>query len=176
MGVAMEGTVFTAALDTVPDALPPLLQRGVSRLMLSFCERGEDVEAAARLCAGLGANAVAPMPKIETPEALANLDELLAAADSFCLARGDLGTRLAPRALWEAETRLLDSAARAGRTVLVAGEVMMGVFGLGRPSRADMAGAAYALERGAAGFILSDETAVGPDPAGAVRALRSLCG
>lgn len=173
MGISFEGA-SAALFGLLPDRLRIAVGEGVTRLLLSFCEGPEDISGTISACQRLGVSRVEPIPKIETAEALRNLDLFLPSVQTVCVARGDLGTHLPPHELGKAEMAVLEKARKAGRRVLVAGEVLMGCLHLGRPSRAEAVAVRYALENGAAGFILSDETAVGPDPAQAVKAMCAL--
>lgn len=107
--------------------------------------------------------------KIERAVALAHLDEIAAAADALCLARGDLGVELALPKLPAAQRQVVSAAHAAKKPVLLAGEVLYTMVSRPVPSRAELTDVVVALEQGCAGFVLSDETAVGCDPAGAVR-------
>ena len=135
---------------------------------LSYVETGEDLprlrEALARR--GLSIPVVA---KIERAIALQHLTEIAQAADALCLARGDLGVEVPLPELPLIQRRVIAVARRAGTPALLAGEVMYSLVHRHVPTRAELTDMAVALEQGYAGFVLSDETAIGRDPIAAVR-------
>ena len=175
MGVALAGEAGVRVRRSLPqDLLKRCLRGGVRAFLLSYCEEAADVSEVEEACRALGVEGVRLIPKIETLRALDNLPAILEACDTLCIARGDLGTQVALPDLPGVERRLLAEARAAGRRAWVAGEVLGGFARAASASRGELAGVWSALDHGAAGFILSDETAVGPDPAGAVRLLKEL--
>jgi pyruvate kinase len=116
---------------------------------------------------------LALVAKLEQPEALGRIEELLGTSDALWLCRGDLGAEVGLARLPALQRRLLD--ATIGRTpVLVAGQVFHHMTVSPRPTRSEICHAADLLERGVSGFVLSDETAVGPHGPEAVRWLRRV--
>lgn len=175
MGVALAGEAGVRVHRLLPqDLVKRCLQGGVQAFLLSYCEEAAEVVEAAEACRALGAEGVRLVPKIETLRALDNLPEILAVCETLCIARGDLGTQVPLPELPGVERRLLAEARSAGRRAWMAGEVLGGFARSASASRGELAGVWSALDHGAAGFILSDETAVGPDPVGAVRLLKEL--
>ena len=175
MGVALAGEAGVRVRRSLPqDLLKRCLRGGVRAFLLSYCEEAADVSEVEEACRALGVEGVRLIPKIETLRALDNLPAILEACDTLCIARGDLGTQVPLPELPGIERRLLAEARAAGRRAWVAGEVLGGFARAASASRGELAGVWSALDHGAAGFILSDETAVGPDPAGAVRLLKEL--
>jgi pyruvate kinase len=175
MGVALAGEAGVRMHRSLPqDLLARCLRGGVRAFLISYCEEAADLAEVAEACRAQGVEGVRLIPKIETLRALDNLPAILEACDTLCAARGDLGTQVPLPELPGVERRLLAEARAAGRRAWVAGEVLGGFARAASASRGELAGVWSALDHGAAGFILSDETAVGPDPAGAVRLLREL--
>jgi pyruvate kinase len=116
---------------------------------------------------------LALVAKLEQPEALERVEDLLAASDALWLCRGDLGAEVGLARLPALQRRLLD--ATLGRApVLVAGQVLHHMTASPRPTRSEVCHVADLLERGVAGFVLSDETAAGPHGPEAVRWLRRI--
>jgi pyruvate kinase len=175
MGVALAGEAGARMRRALPqDLLEHCLRGGVRSFLLSYCEEAADLAEVAEACRAHGVEGVRLIPKVETLRALDNLPEILGGCETICVARGDLGTQVPLPALPGVERRLLAAARAAGRRAWVAGEVLAGCSRAGGASRGELAGVWAALDHGAAGFILSDETAVGPDPAAAVQLLRDL--
>ena len=175
MGVALTGEAGVRMGRTLPqDLLERCLRGGVRAFLLSYCEEAADLAVVAEACRARGVEGVRLIPKIETLRALDNLPAILGACETLCIARGDLGTQVPLPELPGVERRLLAEARGAGRRAWMAGEVLGGFARAASASRGELAGVWSALDHGAAGFILSDETAVGPDPSGAVRLLKDL--
>jgi|GEM_PF-915148 len=147
------------------------LAGGIRRFLQSYCDRPEDLGPALAAARRLDVTDAEVIPKLETREALRNAPGILSRAPLACLARGDLGTQIPLERVPGVELRLLELAAGCGARVLVAGDVMPATLPAGEASRPERAAAYYALAHGAAGFILSDETALGNQAASAVRQL-----
>jgi pyruvate kinase len=102
--------------------------------------------------------------KLERGPAVAAADRLAAWADELWLCRGDLGAELGPRAMAEAAHRFAGQIRGLPVPVLLAGQVFEHMTGHAAPTRAELCAAFDALQAGYAGFVLSDETAIGGDP------------
>ncbi|MBF0458166.1 MAG: hypothetical protein HQK99_09755 [Nitrospirae bacterium] len=114
--------------------------------------------------------------KVELAEAVKNLDEICAVSDAICIARGDLGVEVDLPKIPYVQRHIVKTAKQHGKPVLLAGEVMLSLVKRYKPFRAELTDVICALEQGVDGFILSDETAIGVDPANAVRHLHALIG
>ncbi|MBF0554387.1 MAG: hypothetical protein HQK96_07465 [Nitrospirae bacterium] len=114
--------------------------------------------------------------KVELAEAVKNLEEICAASDAICIARGDLGVEVDLPKIPYVQRHIVKTVKQSGRPVLLAGEVMLSLVNRYKPFRAELTDVITALEQGVDGFILSDETAIGVDPANAVRHLQALIG
>ncbi len=143
---------------------------GVRRYLVSYCDGPADLAAVAARLPG----PALLVPKIETEAAVTAADALIAAAECLCIARGDLGTQVPPARLPGIERWLLEAARAAGKGMLLAGGLLPSAAAGRAVTRAERAALHYALVHGATGFILSEETAVGPEPAAAVTELRAL--
>jgi pyruvate kinase len=149
---------------------------GVDLLAVSFVQGAADLQQARDALASAGAGDVPVVAKLERPAAIARLDEILAAADAVMVARGDLGLELplerVPRIQKEATRR-----ARArGIPVIVATQVLESMRSEPRPTRAEVSDAANAVDDGVDAIMLAGETAIGRDPARAVRTLDAIIG
>jgi pyruvate kinase len=140
------------------------LQHGVDYIGLSFVQRPEDV-AEARAIAGGRAWI---MTKLEKPQALDNLDEILALSDAVMVARGDLGVELPPEEVPMAQKRIVRAARQRGLPVVVATQMLESMISAPAPTRAEASDVATAVYDGADAVMLSAETAAGQYPFEAV--------
>ncbi|NOZ26634.1 MAG: hypothetical protein GXP39_01090 [Chloroflexi bacterium] len=152
------------------DALAPLRPDCV---YLSYVETAADIALLRHELAQRGLH-VPIIAKIERAVALAHIEEIAAAADALCLARGDLGVEVPLPQIPRVQRQVAQAAREAQTPVLLAGEVLYSMIDRHIPYRAEVTDVAVALEQGYAGFILSDETAMGCDPPGAVRWIQRI--
>ena len=149
------------------------LELGVDFLALSFVRKGSDVEELRSVIAETGCRA-AIIAKIEKPEALDNIDEIMAAADAMMIARGDLGVELPPQAVPTAQEQLIDLARAIGKPVIVATQMLESMIAHPRPTRAEVSDVANAVRSGADAVMLSGETAAGKYPVETVRMMDNI--
>ncbi len=140
------------------------LDQGVDFIGLSFVQRPEDV-AEARAIANGRAWIVS---KIEKPQALDQLDAIVALSDAVMVARGDLGVELPPEEVPLAQKRIVRAARLAGKPVIVATQMLESMIAAPAPTRAEASDVAGAVFDGADAVMLSGETAAGQYPAEAV--------
>src|SRR5438874_4343352 len=140
---------------------------GVDWLALSFVRRASDVEDLQRLITSTG-QATPVIAKIEKPEALACIDEILDAAGGIMVARGDLGVELPPETVPIAQEELVLRARRKNKPVIVATQMLESMVENARPTRAEVSDVSHAVFAGADAVMLSAETSVGAHPVRAV--------
>jgi pyruvate kinase len=140
------------------------LQHGVDYIGLSFVQRPEDVAEARDISAGRAWI----MTKMEKPQALENLDAILALSDAVMVARGDLGVELPPEEVPLAQKRIVRAARALGRPVVVATQMLESMITAPAPTRAEASDVATAVFDGADAVMLSAETAAGQYPYEAV--------
>ena len=140
------------------------LEHGVDFIGLSFVQRPEDVAEARAIAAGR-AWIVA---KIEKPQALDQLEAIIALSDAVMVARGDLGVELPPEEVPLAQKRIIRAARTAGKPVIVATQMLESMITAPAPTRAEASDVAGAVFDGADAVMLSGETAAGQYPTEAV--------
>jgi len=141
-----------------------VLDLGVDYIGLSFVQRPEDVIEAREIAAGRALI----MTKIEKPQALDNLDEIVRLSDAVMVARGDLGVELPPEEVPLAQRRIVRAARQAGRPVVVATQMLESMITSPSPTRAEASDVATAVFDGVDAVMLSAETAAGQYPYEAV--------
>ncbi|TGE07887.1 pyruvate kinase [Hymenobacter fodinae] len=146
------------------------LENDVDWIALSFARRGEDIRFIKSLIAESGKSAKV-IAKIETPEGLKNLDEIIALTDAVMVARGDLGVEVKMEEVPMAQKMIVEKCNKAGKPVIVATQMMESMITAPRPTRAETSDVANAVIDGADAVMLSAETAVGAYPAEVIRSM-----
>jgi pyruvate kinase len=139
------------------------LSQGVDYIALSFVRRAEDLRLVREICTAWGQ----PTPiiaKIETPDAIENLESIVAASDGVMVARGDLGVEFPPENVPVIQRQILGVARRVRRPVIVATEMLQSMTKATRPTRAEASDVANAVYSGTDAVMLSGETATGDFP------------
>ena len=136
------------------------LEHGIEYVGLSFVQRPEDVAEAREITAGRAWL----MVKMEKPQAVENLDAILALTDCMMVARGDLGVELPPEEVPLVQKRLVRAARAAGKPVVVATQMLESMIAAPAPTRAEASDVATAVFDGADAVMLSAETAAGQYP------------
>jgi pyruvate kinase len=139
------------------------LSSGVDYIAMSFVRRPEDLHTIREICLAWGA----PTPviaKIETPDAVENLESIVAASDGVMVARGDLGVEFPPERVPVIQRQILGMARRVRRPVIVATEMLQSMTKSTRPTRAEASDVANAVYSGTDCLMLSGETATGDHP------------
>jgi pyruvate kinase len=146
---------------------------GVDFIALSFVRRASDVEDLRALVRASGKD-VPIISKIEKPEALENIDAVLAASDAIMVARGDLGVEMPPQEVPNIQEELVDLARARNKPVIVATQMLESMIGSPRPTRAEVTDVANAVRSGADAVMLSGETASGSYPIEAVKMMDTI--
>jgi len=143
------------------------LEAGVEYIALSFVRTPKDVEAAKALIAKAG-KSTPVIAKLEKPEAIDHLDEILAVADGVMVARGDLGVEMSPEKVPVVQKQIILRARNALVPVITATQMLDSMEKNPRPTRAEASDVANAIFDGSDALMLSGETAAGQYPLEAV--------
>jgi pyruvate kinase len=145
---------------------------GVDLVAQSFVRGARDVE---RLRAAMGERPIPIVAKIEKYEALAGLDAIVETADAVMVARGDLAVETSAESVPPAQRRIVEACRAAGRPVIVATQMLESMTHSQSPTRAEASDVATAVFEGADAVMLSEETAIGQFPVGAVETMDRVC-
>ena len=182
--VEVGGTLSNSKGLNVPDVIVPMAaltekdrrdltfacEQGADWIALSFVQRPEDVAEARRLIGGKAAL----LAKIEKPQAVERLEEILELADAVMVARGDLGVELPPERVPPMQKRIVETARRMGRPVVVATQMLESMITSPSPTRAEVSDVATAIYDGADAVMLSAESASGQWPEESVAMMNSI--
>jgi pyruvate kinase len=146
------------------------LEHDVDWVALSFARRADDIRFIKKLIAEAG-KTTRVIAKIETPEGLKNLDEIIAITDAVMVARGDLGVEVKMEEVPMAQKLIIEKCNKVGKPVIVATQMMESMITAPRPTRAETSDVANAVMDGADALMLSAETAVGAYPAEVIRSM-----
>ncbi|MFV2071939.1 MAG: pyruvate kinase, partial [Thermoanaerobaculales bacterium] len=146
------------------------LEEGVDFVALSFVRHERDLEPVRERLTQMK-HAPLLIAKIEKPEAIDRLQQILEAVDGVMVARGDLGVEMPPETVPMAQKKIIAAARRAGRPVITATQMLRSMVDSPRPLRAEASDVANAVLDGTDAVMLSEETAVGNFPTEAVRVL-----
>jgi len=143
------------------------LSKGADYIAVSFVRRPEDV-ALAKSMARRGGNSAPIIAKLEKPEAIENLDEILPVSDGVMVARGDLGVEMSPECVPVVQKNIIARAREHRRPVITATQMLESMTENPRPTRAEASDVANAIFDGTDAVMLSAETATGKYPVEAV--------
>ncbi len=143
------------------------LKHGANYVAVSFVRRPEDVLLAKSLIRRAGNNTPV-IAKLEKPEAIDNLDEILRVADGVMVARGDLGVEMNPERVPVVQKKIIARARHFRRPVITATQMLESMTENPRPTRAEASDVANAIFDGSDAVMLSAETASGKYPVEAV--------
>ncbi len=169
-GVNLPGVKLRVEALTEKDRLDLAfgLEQGVDYIALSFVRRAADVLAARKLVQKAGRDTPI-LAKLEKPEAIRNLEEILESSDGVMVARGDLGVEMDLERVPVAQKHIIERAAAHKKPVITATQMLESMIAHPRPTRAEASDVANAVFDGTDALMLSGETAVGRYPVEAVK-------
>jgi pyruvate kinase len=174
-GINLPGVDVSAPAMTEKDIedLRWALRLQADLVALSFVRGPQDLEAVHRIMDEEGIR-IPVLAKIEKPQAVARLQEIVAAFDGIMVARGDLGVELPLEDVPLVQTKAITLARRAAKPVIVATQMLESMIDSPRPTRAEASDVANAVLDGADALMLSAETSVGEYPIEAVRTMARI--
>jgi pyruvate kinase len=149
------------------------LEREVDFFALSFVRRAADIGELREIMDKRG-RVLPIVAKIEKPEAIRNIDEIIDAADAIMVARGDLGAETSPQDVPIFQKMIIGKCNRAGKPVITATQMLESMVGNPHPTRAEAADVANAIYDGTDAVMLSGETAIGQYPVQAARIMAEI--
>jgi pyruvate kinase len=165
-GISMPGVAVSVPPLSEKDIedLRFALELGVDMVAMSFVRAPEEVKLAHAVMDEMGRH-VPVMVKLEKPEAVSDLPEIVAAFDGLMVARGDLGVEMPLEQVPLVQKRAIDLCRQAAKPVIVATHMLDSMVADMRPTRAEVSDVANAVFDGADAVMLSAETSVGAYPA-----------
>jgi pyruvate kinase len=150
--------------------LDAALNAGIDWVALSFIQRPEDIAEAKKVTRGRAA----VMAKIEKPQAVKRLAEILEIADALMVARGDLGVEMPLEKVPAVQKQMTRMARQSGKPVVVATQMLESMINAPVPTRAEVSDVATAIFEGADAVMLSAESAAGKYPVEAVATMNRI--
>ena len=149
------------------------LAHDIEWVALSFVRHAKDVKHLRELIVQAGSRAKI-IAKIEKPEALENISDIIRSSDAIMVARGDLGVEIPTEEVPIAQKNIVKECNKMARPVIIATHMMESMIESTRPTRAEATDVANAVIDGADAVMLSAETATGKHPILATRTMRSI--
>lgn len=152
------------------------IQQGVDAVAVSFVRSAVDVQKVRMAIGDLSAHqaAVPIIAKLELPEAIENLHDIIHAADGVMVARGDLGVETSPALVPTLQKEIIRAANRHAKIVITATQMLESMIHNPRPTRAEASDVANAIFDGTDAVMLSAETASGAYPLESVRMMAEI--
>jgi pyruvate kinase len=171
-GVSLPDTEIKTSAMTPKDRadLDAALEEDIDWIALSFVQRPEDVVEVKRIAG----DRAAVMAKIEKPQAIARLEEIIAVSDALMVARGDLGVEMPLEQVPGLQKRITRMARKVGKPVVVATQMLESMITTPVPTRAEVSDVATAVFEGADAIMLSAESASGQFPREAVATMNRI--
>ncbi|MBD8556217.1 pyruvate kinase [Rhizobium sp. CFBP 8762] len=172
-GVSLPDTLLEVGVLTDKDRADldaVLATNDVDWVALSFIQRPEDLIEVRNIAGGR----VGLMSKIEKPQAIEHIDEIIALSDALMVARGDLGVEMPLETVPGLQKQLIRACRRAGKPVVVATQMLESMISAPVPTRAEVSDVATAVFEGADAVMLSAESASGDYPVEAVSTMASV--
>jgi pyruvate kinase len=171
-GVSLPDTTIPVSAMTPKDRsdLEAALDAGIDWVALSFVQRPEDVAEVRKTARGRAS----VMAKIEKPQAISRLDEIIEISDALMVARGDLGVEMPLEKVPGLQKRITRAARRLGKPVVVATQMLESMITSPVPTRAEVSDVATAVFEGADAVMLSAESASGQFPYEAVATMNRI--
>ena len=174
-GVNLPNTIISLPSLTAKDRkdLEFALANEVEWIGLSFVRKAEDVIELKNIIKEANSR-TRVIAKIEKPEAVKNIDAIIAVSDGIMVARGDLGVEMAMEKVPVIQKSIVKKCNQAAKPVIIATQMMESMITSYRPTRAEANDVGNAVFDGADALMLSAETSVGVFPVGTVEAMQKI--
>ena len=174
-GINLPGVAMSVPAMSEKDSedLRWALRQGIDMVALSFVRSAEDIKLVHQIMDEEGRR-VPVIAKIEKPQAVENLDEIVDAFDALMVARGDLGVELPLEEVPLVQKQIVSAARRWAKPVIVATQMLESMISSPRPTRAEASDVANAILDGADAVMLSGETSVGDYPVVTVQTMARI--
>ncbi|MCG8451692.1 MAG: pyruvate kinase [Spirochaetales bacterium] len=174
-GLNLPGTDVSLSCITEKDKidLAAVLEEDVDFIALSFVRRRQDIQELRALIQAAGKD-VPIVAKIEKPEAVEAMEEIVEEADVVMVARGDLGVEMPPREVPVIQKRIISECLRRNTPVITATQMLDSMITNPRPTRAEASDVANAVMDGSDAVMLSGETSVGRYPIETVNIMNDI--
>ncbi len=171
-GVSLPDTEIPVSAMTAKDRsdLDAALNEGVDWVAVSFVQRADDIAEVKKITRGRAL----VLAKIEKPQAIARLDEIMEISDALMVARGDLGVEMPLERVPGLQKRMTRGGRRLGKPVVVATQMLESMIMSPVPTRAEVSDVATAVFEGADAIMLSAESAAGRYPVEAVATMNRI--
>jgi pyruvate kinase len=152
------------------------LEQGIDAVAISFVTNAEDIIEVKKTIKELAPTRISipVIAKLERPQAIDNLDEIIDAADGVMVARGDLGVETSPSSVPIIQKKIIAAAYRKAKLVITATQMLDSMINNPRPTRAEASDVANAILDGTDAVMLSGETAVGKYPIETITMMDSI--
>lgn len=151
------------------------IEQQVDWIALSFVRHAQDVIDLKNLINEQSAHKIPIIAKIEKPEAIDNIDEIIPQCDGLMVARGDLGVEIPMEQVPVIQKMLVDKAKSARKPVIIATQMMESMMDSLTPTRAEVNDVANSVMDGADAVMLSGETSVGEYPEEVIKVMANIC-
>lgn len=150
------------------------VSEGVDYIGMSFVRSANDVQEVTSRVRAMDSNA-SVIAKIEKPEAVSVIDDIIEHSGGIMVARGDLGIEIAPERVPMVQKEIIDQCRKAGKPVITATQMLDSMIENPRATRAESSDVANAVLDGTDAVMLSGETAAGEYPMESIRTMDKIC-
>ncbi len=174
-GINLPGS--TASLNAVTDKdikyINFAVKHNIDYIALSFVRKADDIELARKYVTDFGGN-IPIIAKIEKPEAIENIQQILNVTDGIMVARGDLGIEMSPEEVPIVQKCIVENTIKQRKLCIVATQMLESMIENPIPTRAEASDVANAILDGTDAIMLSGETAMGKNPTEAVKIMNKI--
>lgn len=152
------------------------LEQGVDLVAISFVKKASDIVTVKEKMREFSPGKHLPplVAKLERPEAIANLEEIIRVTDGVMVARGDLGVEMSPAVVPSVQKAIIKAANKNGKFVITATQMLESMINNPRPTRAEAADVANAVFDGTDAVMLSAESAAGKYPVQSIQMMDAI--